>query len=85
MPARFAGDYATARAVHPDFAFAEYQLGLIASGDKNWSEAIEHLEHVLPAMGPILGGAPLNYVYAKAGRQGDALRICGRRYRHWLR
>ncbi len=84
VPARFAGDYALARTrvaaaqeAHPNFAFAEYQLGLIASAEGKWTEAIERLERAMPFMGPILGGAPLAFAYAKAGRKADALRIRG--------
>ena len=82
VPARFSGRTAEAREAfaavlkqNPSFAFAEYQLGLIASADGRWQEAIDHFEHVLPAMGPILGGAPLGFAYARAGRTEDARRI----------
>ena len=82
LPARFSGDTEAARRTfeavlrtHPSFAFAEYQLGLIASQDRDWDRAIAHLERALPAMGPILGGSPLGYAYARAGRTTDALRL----------
>lgn len=82
VPARFAGRTEEARRIfaaalkkHPSFAFAEFQLALIASAEGRWDEAIERYERVLPAMGPVLGGAPLGYAYARAGRTDDARRI----------
>ena len=82
IPARFAGRidearriFAAAHRKHPTFAFAEFQLAVIASAEGRWDEAIERYERVLPAMGPVLGGAPLGYVYARAGRVDDARRI----------
>lgn len=82
VPARFAGrtaeaqeTFAAALRKHPSFAFAEFQLALIASAEGRWDEAIERYERVLPAMGPVLGGAPLGYAYARAGRVEDAKRI----------
>ena len=82
VPARFAGRTAEAREIfaaalrkHPSFVFAEFQLALIASAEGRWDEAIERYERALPAMGPVLGGAPLGYAYARAGRVDDAKRI----------
>ena len=82
IPARFAGRAAEAREIfaaalrkHPSFVFAEFQLALIASAEGRWDEAIERYERALPAMGPVLGGAPLGYAYARAGRADDAKRI----------
>lgn len=82
LPARFAGDlprarerFATTLRKYPSFAFAEFQLALIDSAEGRWQDAIARYERVLPAMGPILGGAPLGYAYARAGRKDDARRI----------
>jgi serine/threonine-protein kinase len=82
IPARFSGDTAKARRIfaaalqkHPNFVFADFQLGLVAVIDQRWDEAIERLERVHLAMGPVMGGAPLAFAYARAGRAADALRI----------
>lgn len=82
LPARFAGEWARARELftdalrkHPSFALAEFELALIDSAEGRWHDAIARYERVLPAMGPILGGAPLGYAYARAGRTDDAQRI----------
>lgn len=82
IPARFSGDTAKARRIfaaalqkHPNFVFADFQLGLVAVIDQRWDEAIERLERVQLAMGPVMGGAPLAFAYARAGRADDALRI----------
>jgi tetratricopeptide (TPR) repeat protein len=82
LPARFSGRYDEAQRnyesvlqTYPSFSFAEYQLGLIASARGDWDTAARHLEHVLPVFGPVLGGAPLGYVYARAGRISEARAI----------
>lgn len=82
LHARFSGQHEIARRNHeavlktyPTFSFAEYQLGLIASAAGDWTTAARHLEHVLPVFGPVLGGAPLGFVYARAGRVAEARAI----------
>ena len=82
LPARFSGSDALARGIledahraNPDFAFAEFQLGLVESAAGDWTSAIMHLEQVRSVMGPVLGGAPLAYAYARAGRTADAEKI----------
>lgn len=82
LPARFAGDpdraqsiFAAALRRHPSFALAELELGFVASDQGRWDEAIAHYEGALPALGPVLAGAPLGYAYARAGRSEDARRV----------